>query len=118
MTRQLNTVLCRVCQQGRRSPTLRMPKHTITPWEQCVGSGGEAFLPEEGSHKIVIRTGLMSTPDGIQSFWRWACTCGQKGPCSLSQNIAEQRGAGHVTATEKRDGLRHRGSPGRSASGA
>ncbi len=105
MTREFNTVLCPVCQQGRRSSTMTMPSHRITPWEDCTGSLKRGYLPEEGRHAVALRTGLMfDDHKTVRHFYRWVCTCGQKGPCAQAEGIAEARGQTHVIAMNKKEG--------------
>lgn len=101
--REINTILCTVCRQGRRSGSIRMPKHNITPWEPCSGAGQEGFLADEVRHFFRFnRLNLVSTPTGVQAMWRWVCNCRQEGALDFDEDGAWGHGHQHVKAMERR----------------
>jgi hypothetical protein len=116
--RETNTILCPVCRQGRNGGSLLMPKHPITPWERCPGSGQQGSLPDEVEHFIRFQKfTLVSTPTGTQAMWRWVCNCRQEGALNLDEDMSWGHGFQHVKAMERRDGKRG-GTPGRTTAGA
>jgi hypothetical protein len=81
-----------------------MPKHRVTAWEECFGSGFKGSLPEEVGHRIRgARFALVSSPAGTIVQHRWICDCGQMGSCVTGEETAWHYGRQHVAAMERRD---------------
>jgi hypothetical protein len=100
---EINMVLCPVCGQGRRSGSIRMAKHNITPWVPCPGTGERGELAAEGGHRILgIRFALIDSPTGVRPMWRWVCVCGQNGAFASGEENARGHGSQHVTVMERK----------------